>query len=288
MRSVPRAALVLSLAWWVASCGSSTGEPSRPVAILSAFPAELAAVLAHTTVEDTTDLDGRPVRHGHLAGVPVLVAMTGIGLVNAARTTAALLDAFPVRGVIVAGVAGSPYRIGDVAVPAAWAGADGEAIAVEPRWLAVAERLSDLSPAFLARCGRVPTHGDAEVCLGFAPAVVVGGRGESSDPFGDQPFVCMPDAHPVFGCDIPATLRRTARGLTVEPVAVDMETAAIAREAQRRGLPFIAFRAVSDGAEDPLDLPGFPAQFFAYYPLAAHNAAAATAAFVARLGGRAD
>jgi nucleoside phosphorylase len=66
-----------------------------------------------------------------------------------------------------------------------------------------------------------------------------------------------------------------------EPLAsADMESAAVAREAARHGLPFIAFRAVSDGPGDPLNLPGFPAQFFAYYRLAADNAAAAAAAFV--------
>ena len=48
-------------------------------------------------------------------------------------------------------------------------------------------------------------------------------------------------------------------------------------------MPFIAFRAVSDGDGDPLGLPGFPQQFFAYYPLAAANAAAVAEAFVARL-----
>ena len=64
---------------------------------------------------------------------------------------------------------------------------------------------------------------------------------------------------------------------------VDMETAAIARETAERGLPYIAFRAGSDGGGDPLGLPGFPAQFYAYYRLAARNAAAAAAAFLERL-----
>jgi nucleoside phosphorylase len=67
---------------------------------------------------------------------------------------------------------------------------------------------------------------------------------------------------------------------------VDMETAAIAREAATRGLPYIAFRAGSDGSGDPLGLPGFPAQFYAYYRLAARNAAAATSAFLERLAER--
>ena len=61
--------------------------------------------------------------------------------------------------------------------------------------------------------------------------------------------------------------------------AYDEETAAIAREVAARGLPFIAFRASSDGGDDPLNLTEF-AEFFAYYRLAAHNAAAAAAAFL--------
>jgi adenosylhomocysteine nucleosidase len=63
-----------------------------------------------------------------------------------------------------------------------------------------------------------------------------------------------------------------------------METAAVARVAAEKGLPFIAFRAVSDGAGDPLNLMGFFEQFFAYYRLAADNAAIATIAFLERLG----
>jgi nucleoside phosphorylase len=66
-------------------------------------------------------------------------------------------------------------------------------------------------------------------------------------------------------------------------IVEDMETAAVAREAAARGLPFIGFRAVSDGVGDPLGLRGFPVQFFAYYRLAAQNAAAATIAVVERL-----
>jgi nucleoside phosphorylase len=50
--------------------------------------------------------------------------------------------------------------------------------------------------------------------------------------------------------------------------------------ANSHGVPFIGFRAISDGTEDPLMLPGFPAQFFVYTQLAADNAAAVTLAFV--------
>ena len=55
------------------------------------------------------------------------------------------------------------------------------------------------------------------------------------------------------------------------------------REAAARGVRFIAFRATSDGSGDPLDLPGFPAQFFTDYRLAAYNAAAAAIGFLEKL-----
>ena len=50
-------------------------------------------------------------------------------------------------------------------------------------------------------------------------------------------------------------------------------------EAVAAGLPFVAFRASSDGSDDPLALSGF-LEFFAYYRLAARNAASAAAVFL--------
>src|SRR5207244_13438144 len=64
-------------------------------------------------------------------------------------------------------------------------------------------------------------------------------------------------------------------------VIQDMETAAVARIATEKQLPFIAFRGVSDGRGDPLMLPPIPyLQFVVYQQLAADNAAAATLAFL--------
>ena len=53
-----------------------------------------------------------------------------------------------------------------------------------------------------------------------------------------------------------------------------METAATAEVAAAPGVPFLGFRAASDGGSDPLHLLGFPAQFFTYRQLAGNNAAA--------------
>lgn len=93
----------------------------------------------------------------------------------------------------------------------------------------------------------------------------------------------------VLGCDVAVNgSGSSAAGTAAETApevapAVDMETAAIAREAVERGVPFIAVGAVSDGKSDPLMLPGSPTQFFAYDRFAAGKAAIAATACLERL-----
>lgn len=272
---------------------------TAPVAILAAMPSELSPLLARATIEGVRVLEDRAFHVGTIGGQRVVVAMTGIGLVNATATTRALLDAFAVRGVVFSGVAGSLHRIADVSVPLAWSLApDGPLLPADPDWLALAGQVAAAQAVTLERCTPVPPDAaDAElVCMPFAPAIIVGGRGESADPYRGEAIVCRPGGGDVFGCDpaLPAGARpahdgaRSAsdgatRADVGEDVTVDMESAAAAQEAAARGLPFLAFRAVSDGTADPLGLPGFPSQFFAYYRLAATNAAIATTAFLEKL-----
>jgi nucleoside phosphorylase len=285
-------ALASALAMSVVACGShdSNDAPAGHVVVLSAFPAELAPLVEQATIDETQVIEDRPFRVGTLAGVRVVLGLTGIGLANAALRARAVLDTFDVAGVIVSGVAGSPLRIADVVVPAAWSLAGGASYQADPKWLSQAEQVA-AGTLELERCTMrpdVPSHD--LVCLPYAPSVAVGGRGESADPFGDIALRCRVNGDDVFGCDVEMAGKTAAGGalramqaVDLELRAQDMETAAIAREAAARGLPFIAFRAVSDGAGDPLGLPGFPAQFFAYYRLAARNAAAATIAFLERI-----
>jgi hypothetical protein len=150
--------------------------------------------------------------------------------------------------------------------------------------------LSSANGVDLTRCTYLPAEPSREVCMPHAPRILVGAIGESNDPFPGG-FECRPGDDDIYGCDLPAVNggrfahSRIARAVQ-DVIVTDMETAAIAREAALHGLPFIAFRAVSDGAGDPLDLqlPFF--QFAAYYRLAAHNAAAATQGFLRQLGRR--
>jgi len=300
-RCVPpwlRYVAVTAVALSVCACGDGDDEGGSPpprLAVLSAFPAEMAAVLAQATIDETVELNGRMIRLGKLGGVPVVIGMTGIGLVNAAATTRAVLDRFAVAGVVVSAVAGSTLRIGDVTVPTAWTFNDGTSFPANQQWLDLARAVAASGTVAFDSCTVVPSHSPDPVCLSQAPVVAVGGIGRSSDPFGGQALPCQPNGGDLYGCDVVTNVTTSEVALVhgpaeteVEaaaeaPIANDMETAAIAREAAARGLPFIAFRAVSDGAGDPLGIRGFPAQFVAYYRLAAHNAAAATVAFLERL-----
>jgi adenosylhomocysteine nucleosidase len=256
---------------------STCGSPPM-LAVVSAFPAELEAVLAHATVHETLVIGDRVLRVGTIGDVPVVLALLGIGLVNAASTTDLVLDHFDVAGVVLSGVAGSAtHAIGDVTVPATWLEANGASHPVDPSFLQIA---SAVAPGVvLERCGAIPPAPPGPItCLPQQPTVIIGGTGESDDPFLGRPFTCQHNSDPVFGCDIAGGLTAAAvpAAATDQLAANDEETAALAREAQARGVPFIAFRAVSDNEDFSV--------FFDYYQLAADNAAAAAAAFVQRWG----
>ena len=137
-----------------------------------------------------------------------------------------------------------------------------------------------------------PGSSDAElVCLLFDPAVIFGGQLVSVDPFGGMAPACTPGGGEVFGCEVPATpSAEPGTGFPAHPLTIttvdleDMESAAVARVATRRRVPFLAVRSASDGGGDPRGNRGFPEQFFDYYRIATRNAATVTRAIVAELG----
>ena len=287
--------------------------------ILSAFPGEIDKLLTSARVTSTVVVDGRSFFVGRLAGNDVVLALTGIGLVNADHTTRTALARFrcgseaAIDGIVFSGVAGGRSFIGDVTIPERWTLDDGKTwMPADAGMLAVAHaaaggvHLGDRVPVGdlacvgldpeLIRMYRMPHH----------PQVLFGGDGKSADPFGGRAFPCVPGGGDVFGCqpcrapsktlpDVVRFLRDAAPfvdpgfflGYFQSPTpstttyeAEDMETGAVARVAQENGIPFIAFRAMSDGKGDPLRLPGFPFQFFVYRQLAADNAGTTALAFL--------
>ncbi len=259
-------------------CGLGSEECATPyVLVMAAFPAETSAVLRRTTVGDTVVVGPHTFYVGRLGGAPVVVMRTGIGMLNAAAATEAALARFAVGSVLFSGVAGSDENIADVVIPDDWS--DGQGVyPVDPELLAASRTIA----LPLEECAGVPPEAPAQqVCMTHEPRIVVGGHGESSDPFGPNPLRCTPGGGAVFGCDEGIQPAVVAQGGAAFPDAVDQETAAVARIALRAGIPFLGVRGVSDGGGDPLGLPGFPAQFFAYYAISAENAARVVEALLA-------
>jgi nucleoside phosphorylase len=296
-------------------------ESGERTLILTAFPAEADAILARTTLDPnpTVVVDGRHFYLGTLGGKKVIVAMTGIGMVNATQTTETALSHFTpesgtwIGAVVFSGVAGGSGRteIGDVAVPARWTSDDGETWhAVDADMLAAANSLTvDLdSVARLGdpACSCNPLAWLPLVNLNREPDLHVGGDGSSDDnnsgvafpsiPFGGDVFGPQPCTAPdrsilAFGNFFQAIGPFLAFGLfsnltgllnpVVPPVdAVDQETAAAQQVADAHGIPFLGIRGMSDGPGDPLHLPGYPFTFFVYREIAADNAAIVTEAFM--------
>ncbi|KAG2691851.1 hypothetical protein I3760_08G025500 [Carya illinoinensis] len=71
----------------------------------------------------TLDFDGRRFRFGTIGEKKVILAMTGLGMINAGITTQLLLSLFKIEGVVHYGIAGNAnpsLNIGDVTIPRYW------------------------------------------------------------------------------------------------------------------------------------------------------------------------
>jgi nucleoside phosphorylase len=173
-------------------------------------------------------------------------------------------------------------------------------------------QLRDTTPTGDAACACAETNPvQTPITLKNTPTVEFGLTGNTTDPFDGHPLPCFPAGSDVFGC-VPC--RELDHSQLVQALAFaeespafvdpsfftsyiqaaspsgyvqDNETAVVAKVAAQRNLPSIGFRAASDGpgnnpgtGGDPLDLPGYPAQFLVYRQLAADNAAAMTLGFL--------
>jgi hypothetical protein len=288
--------------------------------VLSAFPAELGPLLTKTMPRGGLPVaaGGHTFYLGRLHGQRVVETLTGIGLVNARHTTQLALHHFRCDGhslittIVFSGVAGGDF-IGDVNMPYRWTEDGKKFFHVNRAMIRTARqvvgrghfRLLQTNPLGDPLCLTRKPDALKTVTVTHKPKVELGGKGESSDPFGGHAFPCVPGGGDVFGCrpcgsqlatptDPTKLLQELAQFVNPSFVAAaaaestppghyvteDMETAAVAKVAHHAHLPFLAFRGVSDGGGDPLHLPGFPSEFFIYRQLAADNAAAVAGAFI--------
>lgn len=252
-------------------------EPQLPklddtprIAVMSAFDAELQLLLSEAEIEDTYVLHGVTYHVGTLRGNDVVMFLTGVSMINAAMTTERALNHFNIERIVFSGIAGGVnpnLHIGDVVVPAQFGqylesyfvrevdgqwqppsywtpefpnygmifpgstdvvlpGSDPDIYSlqfwfpVDPEMLAVAEEVAQAVD--LSQCNA------ENVCLEHEPVVVVGGNGVSGQSFVDN-----------------AEFREYVWE-TFQADALEMETAAVAHVAATHGVPFLAFRSLSD------------------------------------------
>jgi adenosylhomocysteine nucleosidase len=288
--------------------GCASARPLRAsvdvprLAVISAFAPELERLRAATQVTSTQVINGRTHYLGILGGQPVVLALSGFSMVNAAMTTQALIDRFALRGIVFSGIAGGVnpgLRVGDVTVPAQWGNYQEQVFARETSagWepagrgrefpsfgMMFPQTSSVFNPATRADSleRRFWFAADAP---SLAIAQRVAGTVQLSRCTADRR--CLEHEPKVVvggnGVSGPTFVDNAAyrdwAWQTFHADALDMETAAVAMVAYQSRVPYIAFRSLSD-------LAGGGAgrnEARVFFQLAADNSAAVVIAYLSAL-----
>lgn len=289
----------LALCMILAGAAAAQTPDAKPrTAVITAFGPEKTAMMALLADRKIYRLHGAEIVAGTLAGHPVLLAESGVSMVNASLTAQSLIDRFNVERIVFSGIAGGidpSLHIGDVVVPEEWAEPLETVIMREtpggpkaPGWMAeevlplpafgmIASKKVETNhqfhqsfkadPALLEIARKVAAGlklkacSSDQRCLDQPPRILVGGMGVSTMSFVDN------------------VKFRDWLFSAWHARATDMESAAVAQVASVNGIPFIAFRSLSDLAGGETD----SNRMDLFMMLAAENAAAVVEAFVGDL-----
>jgi adenosylhomocysteine nucleosidase len=203
-------------------------------AILSALAEEQSGLIACLQKPERVKHAGRDFWLGELHGHRVVLALSRIGKVAAATTATALIEAFGASRIVFTGVAGglsAGICVGDLVVADAFVQHDMDASPLFPRYemplyqRAVFECDSILTAALLQACH---ASGLGDVHLGLIA---------SGDRF-------------VSSANEAQALMQSLRAAGLNPMAVEMEGAAVAQVCHDYAVPFAAVRTVSDRADE--------------------------------------
>jgi adenosylhomocysteine nucleosidase len=293
--------LFLCFAVLLGGCASMQAADTPRIAVISAFAPELALLESKVVDARKQTINGVDFTTGTLQGKPVVLLLSGMSMVNASMNTQLVIDKFKVSHIVFSGIAGGvnpQLKVGDVVVAQRWAeyleAVMGREVApgkfVPPGFMPTA-KLPNYGMIFPAHVGvRSAKSGKEEEklwfdvdprmfeiarraagaaklescdadkhCLSHPPRVVIGGNGVSGQAFVDN-----------------AAFREYTFN-TFAASVLDMETAATAHVAYANGVPFIAFRSLSDlagGGEGENEIGTF-------FKLAADNSAKVLLAFLA-------
>jgi adenosylhomocysteine nucleosidase len=281
-----------------APVSAETLDATPRTAVMTAFAPEKAAMMALLKDQKTYHLPGRDIVAGTLDGHAVLLAESGVSMVNAAMTAQSLLDHFKIERIVFSGIAGGidpSLHVGDVVVPEEWAeplesiflretpegpkapGWMAQELLLLPAYGVIASKKIDTNhefhqsfkadPALLDIARKVAAGltlracSSDKKCLEQAPQILVGGIGVSTMSFVDNAKF------------------RDWLYTAWKARATDMESAAVGQVATINGVPFIVFRSLSDLAGGEAEAN----KMDVFMTLAAENSAAVVKAFVARL-----
>ena len=207
---------------------------SQTIALIGAMPPEIELLkenLQNLRNEHVADFE---IYRGEYAGKNVVLALSGIGKVNAALSTALVLQRHQPDFVINTGSAGGlggELKVGDVVIGTQTAHHDVDVTAFG---YAIGQ-VPQLPPAFASDHALVTAA--ERTAAAFPNAAVRRGLIVSGDRF-------------VHSSEAVAAIRKNFSDVQ----AVEMEAAAIAQTCAQFGLPFVVIRAVSDAADEKADV----------------------------------
>ena len=207
----------------------------KTIGIIGAMAEEIAHLEEKIKITETKTLLGLQFHLGEYCGKWIVLVVSGIGKVNAAVCTQVMIDRFGVDAVINTGVAGAiadGLHIGDILISKDAvqhdmdASAVGDPVGTIPR---LAESYFKADPMLIALAQEAAQE-NAEQYRALT------GRVASGDQFiGTQ--------------EGKARIRDTVQGDCAE-----MEGAAIAQVCWLNSVPFVIIRAISDGADEGVEL----------------------------------
>ena len=236
-----------------------------PIAILSALADEQDG-LVHL-LQDMKQIAhaGRTFWRGKLHGTEVVCVLSGIGKVAAATTAVALIERFGAQAMVFTGVAGglgSDVHVGDVVVARDYVQHDMDASPLFPRYEVpgYGRQRFACDPALTGKLAQAVQH-----CVRHQAAEWTATLGLPA-PHMHEGLIVSGDRF-VSGADESHQLRQGLEQAGLQPLAVEMEGAAIAQVCADYSLPFAAMRSISDRADDcaHVDFPKFVQSIASHY-----------------------
>jgi len=245
---------------------------AQTTAILGAYGEEITLLLEKVKDKKESTIAGLHFTEGTLNGRKVVVALTGIGKVNAAITTTLTIEHFHPAELLFSGIAGGvdpALSPGDLVI--------GKELAYHDYGI-LADTLKLDSTRNPATTRRNPLYFPSSDRL----VRIAGNVGRSLSL--ERPIEGRPAPRVVTGTIVTGDVFVSSRAAThrfwqnMHAEATDMEGAAVAQACWQQEVPFIVIRSLSDGADGEAEK-----DIARFYRAAAHNAATLVAAITGEL-----